>query len=85
MPYEMAGLVDEHESQISLTAHGFGLSLVPRLGRGPLPRGAVALDLTDDVPRRRILLVERHDAVDRPALRAVREALLDTATRTLTA
>lgn len=85
VPYEMVALVDEHESQISLTAHGLGLSLVPRLGRGPLPTGAVALALTDHVPQRRILLVERNDAVDRPALRAVRGALRDTANRTLTA
>lgn len=85
VPYAMAALVDEHESQISLTAHGLGLSLVPRLGRSPLPSGTVALALTDNVPQRRILLVERHSTVDRPALRAVRGALHDTANQTLTA
>lgn len=79
IPYEMVGRVDEHESQISLTAHGVGLSLVPRLGRGPLPRGAVALALADDAPQRRILLVERAGGVERPALRAVRASLTATA------
>lgn len=83
VPYEMAGLVDEHESQISLTAHGLGLSLVPRLGRGPLPPGAVALPLDDHAPQRRLLLVERRDTVDRPALRAVRRALHWTAAQVL--
>lgn len=83
VPYQMVGLVDEHESQISLTAHGLGLSLVPRLGRGPLPAGAVALPLGDGAPRRRILLVERTDVINRPALRAVRDALHETALYTL--
>lgn len=79
VPYELIGRVDEHESQIALTAHGVGLSLVPRLGRGPLPRGAVALTLADDAPQRRILLIERTGGPDRPALRAVKASLRSTA------
>lgn len=84
VPYRMAALVDEHESQISLTAHGVGLSLVPHLGRGSLPPGAVAVALVDDVPQRRLLMLERRDAVDRPALRAVRDALMTVAESELT-
>lgn len=75
IPYEMAGLVDEHESQIMLTSYGLGLSIVPRLGRGPLPEGAVAVALTERAPRRRLMRVERTDTVDRPALRIVREVI----------
>lgn len=36
VPYEMAGLANEHENQTQLTTHHLGLSLVPCLGRpGP--------------------------------------------------
>lgn len=75
VPYEMAGLVNEHETQIRLTAHRLGLSLVPRLGRPPLPGGVEAVALRDQVPRRRLLRVEREDTVDRPALAVVRQVL----------
>lgn len=75
VPYEMAGLVNEHETQIQLTAHHLGLSLVPRLGRPPLPEGVEAVALSDRVPRRRLLRVEREDTIDRPALTLVRQAL----------
>lgn len=85
IPYQMAALVDDHESQISLTAHGLGLSLVPHLRRGPLPPGAAAVSLVDDVPQRRLLMLERRDVVDRPALRAVREALMAVASAALRA
>ena len=75
VPYEMAGLVNEHETQIQLTAHHLGLSLAPRLGRPPLPKGVEAVALSDQVPRRRLLRVEREDTIDRPALTLVRQVL----------
>ncbi|WP_281171279.1 LysR family transcriptional regulator [Arthrobacter castelli] len=75
IPYEMAGLVNEHESQVDLTAHGLGLSIVPRLGRSPLPHGVETVTLSDDVPRRRLMRVERIDSIDRPALSAVRQVI----------
>ena len=71
----MAGLVNEHETQIQLTAHHLGLSLAPRLGRPPLPKGVEAVALSDQVPRRRLLRVEREDTIDRPALTLVRQVL----------
>jgi DNA-binding transcriptional LysR family regulator len=75
VPYEMAGLVNEHQTQIQLTAHHLGLSLVPRLGRPPLPDGVEALTLSDQAPRRRLLRIEREDTIDRPALSLVRQLL----------
>lgn len=79
IPYEMGGLVNEHESQINLTAYGLGLSLVPRLGRSPLPRGVKAITLSDQTPRRRLMRTERKDSIDRPALSVVRTVLDDKA------
>nr|WP_246078294.1 LysR substrate-binding domain-containing protein [Rhodoglobus vestalii] len=82
IPYQLVGLVNEHESQISLTAHGLGLSLVPRLGRSPLPYGVAAVTLSEQTPRRRLMRTERKDSIDRPALRIVRQ-ILDEQARTI--
>lgn len=75
IPYQMVGLVNEHESQINLTAYGLGLSLVPRLGRSSLPPGVAAVALSEHTPRRVIMRIERKDSVERPALAAVREVI----------
>ena len=54
---------------------GVAVGLVPRLGRGPLPEGVVAVPVTDPVPLRRVQLVWRRGRADSASLRTVREAL----------
>lgn len=85
LPCEIAGMVDEHETQIALVAHGLGIALVPRLGQGTLPPGVRTVLLADPVPRRRVLLLEHENAVPRPALSAVREAVIASAHQALAA
>lgn len=75
IPYTMSGLVNEHESQINLTAHGLGFSIVPRLGRTRLSEGVRAVSLRERTPQRRLIRVERKDSIDRPALNVVRHTL----------
>lgn len=75
IPYELGGLVNELDTQARLTGAGLGLSIVPRLGRGALPDDVVAVPIDGPTPVRRLLRVERKDAVDRPALEVVRRAV----------
>ncbi|HST83807.1 MAG TPA: LysR family transcriptional regulator [Kineosporiaceae bacterium] len=65
----------EFASQIQLVAEGVAVALVPRLGRGPLPDGVVAVSLTDPVPTRMIEVLWRESMSASPTLRHVRERL----------
>lgn len=58
---------DENPTLVALVAAGLGISLVPRLGRGPLPPGVVEVGL-DPVPVRRLYAVWRAGATRRPAI-----------------
>ncbi|WP_460772944.1 LysR family transcriptional regulator [Microbacterium sp. GXF7504] len=65
----------EFASQIELVAAGLAVALVPRLGRGRLPEGVVAVPVEDPVPTRPVTLVWRATMTEAPAVRAIRELL----------
>lgn len=65
----------EFQTHIALVAAGLGIALVPRLGRGPLPDGVVAVAVHDPVPRREITLVVRRTIQRSPAVDVVRSVL----------
>jgi molybdate transport repressor ModE-like protein len=65
----------EFASQEQLVAAGLAVALVPRLGRGRLPDGVVAVPVHDPVPTRPVALVWRGTMTEAPAVRALRELL----------
>ncbi|MFB8024197.1 LysR family transcriptional regulator [Streptomyces sp. NPDC056465] len=58
---------EENHTQLALVAAGLGVAMMPRLGRGPLPEGVVAVHL-DPVPVRRLYALWRTEAARRPAI-----------------
>jgi DNA-binding transcriptional LysR family regulator len=70
----------EHATQLALVVAGLGVALIPRLGRGPAPAGAVFVPL-DPAPTRRVFALWRSAAGARPAVRAAVEALARATTR----
>ncbi|MET8677650.1 LysR family transcriptional regulator [Streptomyces sp. NPDC004647] len=64
---DLAYQVAEYSTQLALVAAGLGVALVPRLGRGALPDGAVALPL-EPTPLRRLYALWRPGAARRPAI-----------------
>lgn len=73
----------EFATHVALVAQGEAIALVPRLGRGPLPEGVVALPLVDPVSERMVSLVWRRTMTDRPALATAVECLAAEASRSL--
>lgn len=71
---------EEHPTQLALVAAGLGVAVAPRLGRGPVPQGAVTVPLSEPV-RRHVYAVWREDADRRPSIRAVVAALEESAER----
>ncbi|MGC5342365.1 LysR family transcriptional regulator [Streptomyces sp. DT171] len=65
---------EENHTQLALIAAGLGVAMIPRLGRGPLPPGVVAVRL-DPVPVRRLYALWRTGAARRPAITAAVSAL----------
>ncbi|MET8881564.1 LysR family transcriptional regulator [Streptomyces rubiginosohelvolus] len=65
---------EENHTQLALVAAGLGIAMMPRLGRGPLPHGVVAVRL-DPVPERRLYALWRTEAARRPAITAAVDAL----------
>lgn len=65
---------EENPTLAALVAAGLGIALIPRLGRGALPAGVVAVGL-DPVPRRRLYALWRGGSSRRPAVRAAVDAL----------
>lgn len=65
---------EENHTQLALVAAGLGIAMMPRLGRGPLPDGVVAVRL-DPVPERRLYALWRTEAARRPAITAAVDAL----------
>ncbi len=65
---------EENHTQLALVAAGLGIAMMPRLGRGPLPDGVVAVRL-DPVPERRLYALWRTEAARRPAITAAVGAL----------
>ncbi|MEB8337356.1 LysR family transcriptional regulator [Streptomyces endophyticus] len=70
----IAHQAEENPTLAALVAAGLGIAVLPRLGRGPLPDGVVAVRL-DPVPRRRLYALWRDGTSRRPAVRAVVGAL----------
>jgi DNA-binding transcriptional LysR family regulator len=64
---DIAHQAAENPTLIALVAAGLGVALIPRLGRGPLPEGAVAVPL-DPMPVRRLYALWRTGAARRPAI-----------------
>lgn len=71
---EIVHHADENPTLVALVAAGLGIALIPRLGRGPLPPGAVEVRL-DPVPVRRLYALWRSGASGRPAITATVRAL----------
>lgn len=65
---------EENHTQLALLAAGLGVAMIPRLGRGPLPEGVVAVRI-DPVPVRRLYALWRTEAARRPAITAAASAL----------
>lgn len=65
---EIVHQADENPTLIALVAAGLGIALIPRLGRGPLPAGVVAVRL-EPIPARRLSALWRAGAARRPAIK----------------
>jgi DNA-binding transcriptional LysR family regulator len=74
----------EFATHIALVARGECIALVPRLGRGPLPTGVVAVPIVEPVSERTVSLVWRRTMTERPALAVTVEALAAEGSRDLT-
>lgn len=64
---DVAHMAEENHTIVALVAAGLGIAIVPRLGTGPLPPGAVAVPL-EPVPVRRLYALWRTGASRRPAI-----------------
>ncbi|ADB30810.1 transcriptional regulator, LysR family [Kribbella flavida DSM 17836] len=71
---EVAYSVAEYQTQVAMLARGIGIGLLPRLGRGPLPPGVVAVPL-QPAPSRRIYALWRTATARRPAVAVTLAAL----------
>ncbi|QNE21097.1 LysR family transcriptional regulator [Kribbella qitaiheensis] len=71
---DVAYSVAEYQTQLAMLAQGIGIGLLPRLGRGPLPDGVVAVPL-HPAPSRRLYAVWRTATSRRPAITATLAAL----------
>ncbi|HET6298148.1 MAG TPA: LysR family transcriptional regulator [Kribbella sp.] len=71
---EVAYSVAEYQTQLAMLARGIGIGLLPRLGRGPLPDGVVAVPL-HPAPSRRLYAVWRTATARRPAIAVTLAAL----------
>ncbi|MEW2032906.1 LysR family transcriptional regulator [Streptomyces roseifaciens] len=71
---DLAYQVAENHTHLALVAAGLGITLMPRLGRGPLPAGVRAVPL-EPVPVRRLFALWRTGAARRPAITEAVRAL----------
>jgi DNA-binding transcriptional LysR family regulator len=69
----------EWSSHIALVAHGAAVSLIPRLGREPLPASVCVLPVRDPVPTREVSLAWRRSMASSPSVVYLRGVLLDLA------
>ena len=65
----------EYASHLALVSAGLGIALVPRLGRGPLGAGVLAVPVRDPRPTRDVVAVHRRTMAGSPAVRALVAAL----------
>ncbi|SDG33945.1 DNA-binding transcriptional regulator, LysR family [Lentzea fradiae] len=66
--------ISEYRTQMALLAKGIGVALIPRLGRGEVPEGVVAVPLRP-TPTRRLYAVWRTQASRRPAITATLDVI----------
>ncbi|UQX01245.1 LysR family transcriptional regulator [Streptomyces sp. RerS4] len=64
---DIAHMAEENHTIVALVAAGLGVAVVPRLGTGPLPPGAVRVPL-EPGPVRRLYALWRTGAARRPAI-----------------
>ncbi|HEY6743414.1 MAG TPA: LysR family transcriptional regulator [Lapillicoccus sp.] len=69
----------EWSSHIALVSHGAAVSLIPRLGREPLPASVRVLPVRDPVPTREVSLAWRRSMRTSPTIRYLRDVLVDLA------
>jgi DNA-binding transcriptional LysR family regulator len=67
--------VEEYASQLALVAAGLCVSVLPRLGRPPLPDGVRTVPLTGPVPIRRFVALYRQTSAPRPAIHRLIEEM----------
>lgn len=65
LSYRIGATVEHLATRLRLVLEGFGICLLPRLGRGELPLGVVALPL-QGAPTRRLYAVHRDASAQRP-------------------
>lgn len=73
-PPTIAHTASEHSTQLALVAAGMGVSIIPRLGRDPVPGGVCLVAVTPRLSRR-VYALWRASAARRPAITAVVGAL----------
>ncbi|PSK99604.1 molybdate transport repressor ModE-like protein [Murinocardiopsis flavida] len=71
---KVAHYASEYPTQLALVAAGLGAAVLPRLGRGPLPPGVVAVPVRPALVRH-IYAVWRGESARRPAVQAMVAAL----------
>lgn len=76
LPHRIGATVDNPTARLELVAHGFGICLLPRLGRDVLPPEVVTTALAE-APTRRIHAVHRDASGRRPAVEAALTAFRD--------
>ncbi len=69
LSYRIGATVEHLAIRLRLVLDGFGICLLPRLGRGDLPPGVVALPLRG-APTRRLYAVHRDASTQRPDVQA---------------
>ena len=69
----VAHSASEYATQLALVSAGLGAAVIPRLGRGAVPRGVKILE-SDPTLRRHVYAVWRKDASRRAAIRVAVEA-----------
>lgn len=69
----VAHTASEYATQLALVGAGLGAAVIPRLGRGAVPKGVVIVRSTPTL-RRQVYAVWRSDATRRSAIRAAVEA-----------
>ena len=67
------------QAVMGLVAGGLGISLVPRLAHTAPPAGVVIIPLIGEPPRRHVFVACRAGAESSPAIRALLDAIADTA------
>lgn len=70
-PPRIEHVAADFSSHLAMAAAGLAVALVPRLGRGPLPPGAVAVPVRDPVPTREVAVVHRASMDGSPSVVAV--------------